>query len=92
MIGTAAVSQSSDKRDDRTNLWHRRLGHMSEHGLSVLSKQGLLGGDVTGKIQFCEACVKGKQRKVKFNIGQHTSKEILEYVHSDLWGPSLVKS
>nr|GEV72701.1 retrovirus-related Pol polyprotein from transposon TNT 1-94 [Tanacetum cinerariifolium] len=38
--------QSSDKRDDRTNLWHRRLGHMSEQGLSVLSKQGLLGGDV----------------------------------------------
>ncbi|GJR40729.1 retrovirus-related pol polyprotein from transposon TNT 1-94 [Tanacetum coccineum] len=47
VIGTAAVSQSSDKRDDRTNLWHRRLGHMSEQGLSVLSKQGLLGGDVT---------------------------------------------
>nr|GEV25340.1 retrotransposon protein, putative, Ty1-copia subclass [Tanacetum cinerariifolium] len=43
----AAVSQSSDKRDDMTNLWHRRLGHMSEQGLSGLSKQGLLGGDVT---------------------------------------------
>nr|GEZ12212.1 retrovirus-related Pol polyprotein from transposon TNT 1-94 [Tanacetum cinerariifolium] len=37
-------------------------------GLSVLSKQGLLGGDVTGKIQFCEACVKGKQRRVKFSV------------------------
>ena len=30
VIGTAAVSQSSDKHDDRTNLWHRRLGHISE--------------------------------------------------------------
>ncbi|GKE13525.1 retrovirus-related pol polyprotein from transposon TNT 1-94 [Tanacetum coccineum] len=83
---------SSDKRDDRTNLWHRRLGHMSEQGLSVLSKQGLLGGNVTSKIQFCEACVKGKQCWVKFSTGQHTSKEILENVHSDLWGPSPVKS
>nr|GEX86176.1 retrovirus-related Pol polyprotein from transposon TNT 1-94 [Tanacetum cinerariifolium] len=78
VIGTAAVSQSSDKRDDRINLWHRRLGHMSEQGLSALSKQGLLGGDVTGKIQLCEACVKGKQRRVKFSTSQHTSKEILE--------------
>ncbi|GJR57072.1 retrovirus-related pol polyprotein from transposon TNT 1-94 [Tanacetum coccineum] len=75
-----------------TNLWHRRLGHMSEQGLSVLSKQGLLGGNVTSKIQFCEACVKGKQCWVKFSTGQHTSKEFLENVHSDLWGPSLVKS
>ena len=40
----------------------------------MLSKQGLLGGDVTGKIQFCEACVKGKQRRVRFSTGQHTSK------------------
>nr|GEY40604.1 retrovirus-related Pol polyprotein from transposon TNT 1-94 [Tanacetum cinerariifolium] len=72
VIGTAAVYQSSDKRDDRTNLWHRRLGHMS-------------------KIQFYEACVMGKQRRVKFSIGHHTSKEILEYIHSDLWGPSSVK-
>nr|GEW13568.1 retrovirus-related Pol polyprotein from transposon TNT 1-94 [Tanacetum cinerariifolium] len=45
VIGTTTVSQSSDKRDDRKNLWHRRLGHISEQGLSVLSKQGLLGGD-----------------------------------------------
>nr|GEX52703.1 retrovirus-related Pol polyprotein from transposon TNT 1-94 [Tanacetum cinerariifolium] len=30
VIGTAAVSQSSDKRDDKTNLWYRRLGHISE--------------------------------------------------------------
>nr|GEV29833.1 retrovirus-related Pol polyprotein from transposon TNT 1-94 [Tanacetum cinerariifolium] len=52
VVGTAVVSQSSDKRDDRINLWHRRLGNMSEHGLSVLSKHGLLGGDVTRKIQF----------------------------------------
>ncbi|GKD86759.1 retrovirus-related pol polyprotein from transposon TNT 1-94 [Tanacetum coccineum] len=47
VIGTSAVSQSSDKCDDRKNLGHRRLGHMSEQGLSMLSKQGLLGGDVT---------------------------------------------
>nr|GFC83187.1 retrovirus-related Pol polyprotein from transposon TNT 1-94 [Tanacetum cinerariifolium] len=52
---------------------------MSEQGLSVLSKQALLGGDVTDKTQFYEACVKGKQCRVKFSTGQHTSKEILEY-------------
>lgn len=28
---------------------------------------------------------------MKSNIDQHTSKEILEYIHSDLWGPAPVK-
>ena len=90
--GTVVVSQSLDRFVDKTELWHRRLGHMSEKGLSVLSKQGLLDDDVTGKMKFCEACVKGKQRRVSFGVGIHTSKEVLEYVHSDLWGPSPVKS
>nr|GEW37174.1 retrovirus-related Pol polyprotein from transposon TNT 1-94 [Tanacetum cinerariifolium] len=65
-------------------------GHFSDRNNGGIP--GLLGRDVTSKIQFCEACVKEKQRRVKFSTGQHTSKEILEYVHSDLWGPSLVKS
>ena len=30
---------------DKTNLWHKRLGHISNKGLVELSKQGLLGSD-----------------------------------------------
>ncbi|XP_052619762.1 uncharacterized protein LOC128126072 [Lactuca sativa] len=48
--------------------------------------------EATGRVNFFEACFKVKHRKVKFGTGQHTSKEILEYVHSDLWGPAPVKS
>ncbi|RVW32427.1 Retrovirus-related Pol polyprotein from transposon TNT 1-94 [Vitis vinifera] len=45
VLGTAAVSSSMaidsvEKKDNCTELWHRRLGHMSEKGLSILSKQG----------------------------------------------------
>ena len=29
----------------RTVLWHKRLGHVNEKGLSELAKQGLLGED-----------------------------------------------
>ena len=42
MTGAAAVSISSD--DDITKLWHMRLGHMGEKGLTLLSKRGLLCG------------------------------------------------
>jgi hypothetical protein len=30
----------------------------------------------------------GKHKRVKFNTATHSSKGILDYVHSDLWGPS----
>ena len=91
IIGMVAISQTLVQGDDQIDLWHRKLRHMSAISMSVLNIQGLFGGVDTINIKFCEARVKGKLHKVKFGTGQHTSKEILEYVHSDLWSPSLVK-
>jgi len=36
--------------------------------------------------------VYGKQCKQRFKTGNHNSKDILDYIHSDLWGPSPVVS
>ena len=33
------------------------LGHMSENGMSELSRRRLLNGQKTSKLQFCEHCV-----------------------------------
>ena len=65
----------------RTELWHKRMGHISDQGLQYMSKQGLLGNDHIDHLDFCESCVLGKQHKLSFSKGQHNSKEILEYVH-----------
>lgn len=88
VTGVAGVSSSDDLDSDTTKLWHMRLGHMSERGLSVLSKRGLLSGQCTGKLNFCEHCVFGKQTRVKFSTGIHKTKGTVDYFHSDLWGPS----
>ena len=32
-------------------------------------------------------CVMGKQTRVKFGTAIHNTKGILDYVHSDVWGP-----
>ena len=63
---------------------------MSERGVLELSKRNLLNGDQVSKLEFCENCVLGKQHRISFNVAQHTSNQILEYLHSDLWGPSKV--
>ena len=57
---------------------------MSEKGLTILSKRGLLDGQKTGELNFCEHCVFGKQCRVKFSAGVHRTKGILDYIHLDL--------
>ncbi|KAK3016711.1 hypothetical protein RJ639_005649 [Escallonia herrerae] len=92
VTGAAAAASSSDIDSDTTKLWHMHLGHMSERGMDVLSKQGLLGSKKTRKLDFYEHCVFGKQCKIKFSRVVHTTKGTVDYIHSDLWGPSTVPS
>ncbi|KAL0537750.1 hypothetical protein IC582_026735 [Cucumis melo] len=84
--GSAAIA--SGKITDMSMLWHKRLAHVSERGLQALSQQGLLGGVKNVELPFCEHCIMGKSTRVKFGKGKHTTKGILDYVHSDLWGPT----
>src|SRR4051812_10294751 len=69
-----------------------RLGHMSERGMAELHKRGLLKGIKTCKLDFCKYCVLGKQSRVQFKTAKHKTEEILDYVHTDLWGPTSVES
>jgi hypothetical protein len=92
IIGSAAVSSSNDSDSDTTRLWHMRLGHVSERGMTILSKRGLLCDQKTGSLDFCEHCVFGKQCRVKFSTGIHRTSGTVDYIHSDLWGPSQVPS
>ena len=64
------------------------FGHMSEKGLSILHKEDLLPGLRSSKLEFCEHCVFGKHKRSAFGVGVHSSKEVLEYIHSDVWGKS----
>lgn len=108
VTGTAAVSSttsatsngpssvidslSSNPRNDFTTLWHMRLGHLSEKGMQVLSKRGYFGKQGINKLEFCEHCIFGKKKRVSFANAIHSTKGILDYIHSDLWGPSKVPS
>ena len=44
VTGTVAISTSSMLEEDTIKLWHLILGHMSEKGMIVFSKMGLLCG------------------------------------------------
>jgi hypothetical protein len=42
--------------------------------------------------EFCEHCIYGKQSQVRFPSGATRENDILELVHSDVFGPVIVPS
>ncbi|KAL4292152.1 hypothetical protein GQ457_14G024210 [Hibiscus cannabinus] len=90
LLGSTVVggANSVESCDDDTKLWHMRLGHLSESGMVALHKRNLLHGVKSCKLDFCKFCVLGKQTKVNFMTGKHKTEGILDYVHSDVWGPT----
>jgi hypothetical protein len=87
-----SIATATSDDPSKTNLWHARLGHMSEHGMEELIKREVLVGCNMSKLEFSKHCIFGKHKRVKLNAFVHTTKGILEYVHTDLWSPSRKKS
>ncbi|KAJ9542762.1 hypothetical protein OSB04_029268 [Centaurea solstitialis] len=92
VTGDVAVASKNVSDGDLTKLWHLRLGCMSLGGMIELSQRELLNGHKVTDLQFCEHCVYGKTKRVRFSSGIHTTKGPLDYIHSDLWGPARVTS
>ncbi|GJV37387.1 retrotransposon protein, putative, ty1-copia subclass [Tanacetum coccineum] len=86
------LNTSVEEKDSLAQVWHKRLGHISEVGLQVLEKQGLFGKKSLGKLDFRENYVLEKSHRVSFGVGMHTTQGVIDYVHSDLWGPSQLES
>ncbi|XP_022895327.1 uncharacterized protein LOC111409515 [Olea europaea var. sylvestris] len=82
--GTAVL----DDNFNLAKLWHYRLGHIGEKGLKALQNKGIFGKSNIGNLTKCEQCLIGKQVKLPFPTSTHKSKQILEYLHADLWGPA----
>lgn len=70
-------------------LWHRRLGHIGQHGMDTLMKTNLIPSSnlKSDKIGFCDVCVEGKQSREPFDGTRIRAKRPLERIHSDVCGP-----
>ena len=91
-MDTVAAVSEADKVAEMSMLWHMRLGHAGEKSLQTLATQGLLKGAKICKLEFCEQCVLGKQTRVKFGTAIHNTEGILDYIHTDVWGPTKTAS
>lgn len=71
------------------NLLHRRQGHLGHDNVKRLVAKGMVDGvdSVGGRIEFCEACVHGKQHRFPFPASRKRARRKLDLVHSDVCGP-----
>ena len=84
VVRRVAIITPVESSIDDTKLWHMRLGHIGERGMLELQKRNLLKGVKTCKLDFCKYYVYGKQHRVSFKTGSHTSKGVLDYIHSNV--------
>lgn len=86
-----ATNQCMLTTKSQPDIWHRKLKHMSPHGLSRLVNSGVVWGVPKLEIStdlVCDACCKGKQVKVQHKqISDIWTTGLLELVHMDLMGP-----
>lgn len=65
------------------SLWHQRLGHIGEGGLSkVAGRLGLSHSNL--KFDPCEICAYGKNTRSPFHQSSSSTSQVLELVHLDL--------
>ena len=78
---------------DEGELWHRRLGHLHHGALTVMqqiSTRILMG--TLSQLDTCKGCTMGKYAKATFHEKEKQYLEILERIHSDVYGPFFVSS
>ena len=79
-----------------SEVWHKRLGHVSDGIMSRMVKEQLATGlDVNGSMVLsdkCDACFEGKQARLPFEQSASKSSRPLELVHSDVMGKFQVES
>lgn len=72
-----------------TELWHKRMGHVSHSRLLQMKEMHLAEGlpSLEKKLQDCKACHFGKQNRLPFPQSTWRAQAKLQLIHTDLAGP-----
>ena len=77
------------KGGDITALWHAKLGHVNYHKLKMMMNKSSLRGlpnlDVRTDV-VCAGCQYGKAHQLPYEESSFRAKQLLELIHSDVFG------
>ena len=73
------------QRDVSIELWHRRLGHISEKGLQTLVKKQFLPNLQGMPLKTCDHCLVGKTHRVVFYTYPPSRRlNVIDLIHTDV--------
>lgn len=78
-----------------TEIWHRRMGHVSKDALVNAVRKGYIIGPKdanTDRDIVCEVCCKGKMTRTPFPKASTRESDLLDIIHTDVCGPMRVES
>ena len=71
-------------------IWHKRIGHVNVQRLKSMQNQNIVTSipklKVDGMQGVCELCQLGKQSKHTSPHEKHVSKNVIDVIHSNVWG------
>ncbi|KAM1422622.1 hypothetical protein ACFX2I_004733 [Malus domestica] len=76
----------------KCDTWHQRLGHPTPEIMSCMLQKSNIVADRDSKSSVCVSCIQGKMSRTPFPLRSVTCTSPFEKIHSDVWGPSPVKS
>lgn len=88
------ISQVSNvwKPRNEMEMWHCRLGHVNEQTMKqMINENKVYGMNIKNidKLPNCEICAMEKSTRVPFKkITEKRTNDLLEVIHTDVWGPS----
>ena len=81
---------------NKSEVWHKRLGHPNSVVLSRLLNFGLLGNkdkfSSFNALFDCSTCKLGKSKTLPFPSHGSRATKCFDIIHSDVWGPSPILS
>jgi len=98
LCDSSAETYDLDVKTKKSNidLWHERLGHLSETEMKKLLHNHMMEGldfKMEDHLSFCPVCSFGKQTREKFvRTDSVRCKDVGEVIHSDVCGPINIPS
>ena len=83
------MSANTMSKQNKLRLWHRCFGHLNTQSIYRMVKEELVNNldcSTSCEVEFCEACIGGKQCKKSFEATKTSTTTPLELVHSDICG------
>ncbi|CAL2254172.1 unnamed protein product [Prunus armeniaca] len=76
----------------KSSLWHQRLGHTTNEVTKKMLQASAISASDDISSAICSACLQGKMHRLSFPTSHSRATMPFQCIHSDVWGPSAVKS